>query len=524
MQEVKIKFTADTANAVGGINKVKGSLNQLGSGAQGLMGKLGAIGIGPGALGAGALVGAFTAAVKIMADGVKRIIDMVGALQDMADMMNSDVGWVKILEESLVVAGGEAEQLKGIMVKLANVMENPSPEILETIDKLGLSFEALKGMDLQDQFSEIGTAINKLGTQQEKIAAFSKLMGKGSAKDLVVMFGDADNILKTSVSRLGRMPDMLDAIAKQATEVGDAWDGITTKWDQYLTGFTASFLPAMEKVSTLIKDWDLSSLGLGVGSVIQTQLDFLTDNPIKRMFKMFNTGLNLIGLSFQDIVNGFGFGLYKVVSTAYDMIMEMADSIKGMFGGGETYTAPKRMTFEEYKKEYGLEHGSGYGEDAINRYNQAQAKIDAEIAERVKREQEKNRGSAAKAPPNSFLTAADNWLKSKLQPIKDAGGLTAVIEDKLLKAGTEARIKKMRENQMTFPWGDGDIGEALGGKRVEEGYKNPRYEPILSSLGRIGGSKAEIGTAVETFQKESLKYQMRTAYSTERMANNQGWR
>lgn len=176
----------DIKSKMGGVadvikNSVGKSMEGIGLNAEGLVGKLGGIGlavtgIGAAAGGVAALGAAFNASVKNASE-----------LYDISLKTGASVESLSALQPVAKLAGSNVEEVSGALVKLSKNLEatgGMSKNTSDALKRLGISVKDIAGKDSAEQLYVIAKGLETMGSGSAKAAVATELLGKAGAQQL----------------------------------------------------------------------------------------------------------------------------------------------------------------------------------------------------------------------------------------------------------------------------------------------------------------------------------------------------
>ncbi len=188
---------------------------------------------------------AFVAAGKQLADITLQSIARLDDLADSAAALGVSASGLQTLKNAAMLADAPAEQLVQALYKMEDILGNPPPETVAMLDKLGLSFDALQGMEPDKAFVKVAQAIDKLPNKSQQIAAMRDIFGKVDVTLLNLIndvdqftaaaerisltdsqfaaIGDADNAIKALNGSFTHLKDIVGVeLAPVVVEVADS--------------------------------------------------------------------------------------------------------------------------------------------------------------------------------------------------------------------------------------------------------------------------------------------------------------
>jgi hypothetical protein len=181
-----------------------------------------------------------TAAATVAAGAVAylthRQAEMIDSTAKVADRLGETTEALIGMRHAANLAGVGTEEFDKAQEKLSKNLGNPSKDVAEALDKIGLSATSLLRMSPAQRFSAIADGINKLGSQSEKAAVATSLFGKTGANLLNTFdLGSAGlAAAATEANKLGMAFSRVDAAQveeanDQVTKLHGAFDSVFQK-------------------------------------------------------------------------------------------------------------------------------------------------------------------------------------------------------------------------------------------------------------------------------------------------------
>lgn len=246
-------------------------------------------------LGAGISFGA-------VAVGLKKALDVGGALSDLSASSSAPAGDLAILQQAFKNAGLSADAVGPSFSKarraIAAAAEGSQPAIA-ALGKLGLTAAGLGNLGATDQIMQIGSAINAIENPTARAAAAMDIFGKSGAS-MLALFGDA-GALSFAAEQLGAQAELLSKDAALFDALGDSIDGAGVKLQGLFVGVLDKLAPALLPMSEAFNKIDLTRFGQQIGAGVA----YIT-NTLANM--------KLDELLFGDIVRGWRMAIDFIAS------------------------------------------------------------------------------------------------------------------------------------------------------------------------------------------------------------------
>lgn len=165
-----------------------------------------------------------------------RQAEMIDNTAKVADRLGESTEALLGMRHAADLAGVGAEEFDKAMEKLSKNLGNPTQDVGEALEKVGLSAAGLLRMSPAQRFSAIADGINKLGSQSEKAAVATALFGKTGANLLNTLDLGSKGLAEAAAeaTKLGMAFSRVDAAQVEAandaiTKLHGAFDAVFTK-------------------------------------------------------------------------------------------------------------------------------------------------------------------------------------------------------------------------------------------------------------------------------------------------------
>lgn len=278
---------------------LKGHLDGIGSSVSGLTAALG-VGIG----------------VAALSGLAKNAFDVAAAMDESAQKMGVTVEAFQELNLAATQNGISQESLAGAMAKLnknVGLLAEGSPQAVKAFEKLGLTFDDLKGKSPDQQLGTIADALNKLPDVQQRVAVGSAIMGRGFSELLPLINGGSaalDKYAQTSRNQ----GEITTEEAKKLDELSDSWDRMKIRLGVFTAKLIATGAEFVSKSDAWLAKWYAWRDGM-----VQAAED-LASRAVAAITNM--------GSSIRNaLVNGLG----KVFDWAKGKIQEVGNKFKWLY-------------------------------------------------------------------------------------------------------------------------------------------------------------------------------------------------
>lgn len=218
-------------------------------------------------------VSAFAAAAVYQAVSTA---DAAGDIRDQADALGLTTDAYQELLYAVQHVGGEASDLSAMLAKLSIAGQNAvegNEALADTFGKLGISLDEVKGSNPADLLAQLADGLAATTDPAERLAIATALLG--------------DDIAKKMIPLLGKGSEEIEALAKQAKELGvvmgeddlEAADAFSDQVGELGAILSAlrneiglALIPALAEIATAFLEWYKANK-----SVIDQKIEFYAD-------------------------------------------------------------------------------------------------------------------------------------------------------------------------------------------------------------------------------------------------------
>jgi hypothetical protein len=337
MADVTSTFAAKDVGFTSTVNRMQRSLAGFQSGIAGFAAK------------AAGLVTAFVGIQQSVA-AFNKALSMGGRLDDLSKTTGATAGELLLLEKAFELAGSSADAVGPAIARLNRFMVEANAggaSQIETMEKLGLSYEQLQGKTPTEQMRLLAQSIMALPTPAERTAAAMDIFGR-SGSTLIPLFANFSGELDKAQGYLGSLPGILDESAGAMADMEDDIGALGDKFNQFVAGLVAGAAGADNFASALAKI-DTAGIGANLGESLRVAFD-APHETAKAIGYTLLTGIaeagNLLDAAFRkaqdtyaDMFNNPGFyrGLENVLTGIFAKVGEtffatLADGLKSVIG------------------------------------------------------------------------------------------------------------------------------------------------------------------------------------------------
>lgn len=270
-----VKFKATDSGFTSTVSKVKGSVKSMDDSVAktatsvktsfGSMVKAGAalaIGFGAIKVAANAIAGTFAT--------FKEALDLGGELNDLSSRTGETAGNLTILRRAFDNAGAGADKVGPAINRMQKFMVESTEGItanLDTLTKLKLSFDQLKGKTPTEQMQMLAKAILEMPDPAQQATAAIQVFGRAGG-ELIPLFSNFSGEIEKAVVQLGDMPGVMDRANEQFDAISDNLLVAKGKAVEFAAGFLEQVAPAIELVTHLLANFNAAAAGMKLGEII----------------------------------------------------------------------------------------------------------------------------------------------------------------------------------------------------------------------------------------------------------------
>jgi len=257
MADVTSTFAAKDVGFTSTVNRMQRSLAGFQSGIAGFAAK------------AAGLVTAFVGIQQSVA-AFNKSLSMGGRLDDLSKTTGATAGELLLLEKAFELAGSSADAVGPAIARLNRFMveaSNGGAAQVETMNKLGLSYDQLKGRTPTEQMQLLAKSIMALPTPAQRTAAAMDIFGR-SGSTLIPLFANFSGELDKAQGYLGSLPGLMDQSAGAMADMEDDIGALGDKFNQFVAGLVAGAAGADNFASAIAKI-DTAGIGANLGESLR---------------------------------------------------------------------------------------------------------------------------------------------------------------------------------------------------------------------------------------------------------------
>ncbi len=217
-----------------------------------------------------AAIGSAFIGVHQAANAFRGALNMGGQLDDLSKTTGASAGELLLLQKAFELAGSSADAVGPAIARLSRFMVEAGAggtAQIETMNKLGLSYDQLKGRTPTEQMRLLAQSIMALPTPAERTAAAMDIFGR-SGSTLIPLFANISGELDKAQGYLGSLPELLDQSAGAMADMEDDIGALGDKFNQFAAGLVAGAAGADNFASALAKI-DTAGIGAELGEQLR---------------------------------------------------------------------------------------------------------------------------------------------------------------------------------------------------------------------------------------------------------------
>lgn len=306
----------------------------------------------------------------------REALDLGGELNDLSSRTGETAGNLMILRRAFQNAGAGADKVGPAINKLQRFMVESAEgntANADTLTKLGLSFDQLKGKTPTEQMQMLAKAIAGMPDPAARSAAAMQVFGR-SGGELIPLFNDFSNEIARANGQLGDMPGVMDRTNKQFDAISDNLQAAKGKAVEFAAGFLEQVAPAIELATTLMANFNAAGAGMKLGEIITGASnamggfnDALSAIKLGEFGLAFKLAFASIKLQAADSINsiaanvmaaikaastflitafGPGSGIFTIIGAQFDVLA--AKFTQSMIGGAKAIAEALNIPFASF--------------------------------------------------------------------------------------------------------------------------------------------------------------------------------
>jgi hypothetical protein len=263
-----------------------------------------------------------------IAFGVKKAMDLGGALADLSARTGASASGLMVMQQAFTNAGLSADQVGPAMNRMQKALTGANEDGDKTtsmFERLGLNMAELQGMKPDQQFQEVASAIAEITDPAERATAAMALFGK-SGGEMLALFNDPA-AFGSAAAQVGTQAQLMDRNAALFDDISDKLALAGLKVQGFFVGVADQVAPVLQPLLDWFANQDLAAQGQKFGLAIATAISMLTDGTFGQTLLLMaqNAGMAFANIVIDSIngimatLQGSGFGFKPTVQLArYD--------------------------------------------------------------------------------------------------------------------------------------------------------------------------------------------------------------
>ena len=321
MSDVKVKFGAEDENMTATLKKVKTGLKDIDGQAEKTTKGFDA---GFKTIAAGAAAGALAvkaagAAMRLAMDGARAVVDKFGEalkfggkMDDMSKSTGVAARELVVLERVFDNAGVGGEKLGQKINRMQRFIEEVSDgtkTYTDITDKLGLSYEDLKGKTPTEQLKVLSNALANVSDPGTRAALSMEIFG-GRTADMIPLITSFDDEITRAEGQVGTFADVIGRSHGKFDALNDNLAAVKSKTMEFAAGLLEKALPSLTKFVDMLTKVDAAGWGGRLMEVIGTVGELLIG-----AFKAPNKAVDLLKESLVWAAKAYGNNLLNGLVT-----------------------------------------------------------------------------------------------------------------------------------------------------------------------------------------------------------------
>jgi hypothetical protein len=242
-------------------------------------------------------------AVRGVMDGFGDALDLGGKLNDLASRTGETAGNLMVLQRAFENSGVSADKVGTSVNKMQKFLDDASQGAksnTETMGRLGVSFDDLKGKTPSEQMAMLAQKISLIEDPSERSALAIKVFGKAGG-EMLPLLNNFSGEIETATGQLGAMPGIMDRANVAFDTISDNLAVAKNKVMEFSAGMLEKAAPALASFTTMLAGVDAAGWGQKLGEMVVKVADMLLG-----AFKSPQTAIDAIKLSLEAGIKSAG--------------------------------------------------------------------------------------------------------------------------------------------------------------------------------------------------------------------------
>jgi hypothetical protein len=278
---------------------------------------------------------AFAATAAVVGLAAKGMWEAMGKAKDMnilAESAGMTATQFSVLDKTFSKVGIDAEQLPGIMSKMAASMDqigDPASKTSEALRKIGLSAAMLDGKSQYDQFKMIAAGIDGLTSSTTKAQVARAFFGRGGA---ALLPGMKPGMIASAEKKISPMAQIAEESGGAFLAFQGAVKGLKVDIAGFFAGMASNVIPTLQSVVEGLgyaARW-LNGVLADTGKTIGFEISF--------WLTALKGGLSGVAQAVATVFQGMVMLMLTTINAGISALYAAADSIKEKIGFGKNKT------------------------------------------------------------------------------------------------------------------------------------------------------------------------------------------
>ena len=243
------------------------------------------------------------AAFREVFEGFGDALDLGGKLNDLSSRTGETAGNLMVLQRAFENSGVSADKVGTSVNKMQKFLDDASQGAksnTETMGRLGVSFDDLKGKTPSEQMAILAQKISLIEDPTERSALAIKVFGKAGG-EMLPLLNNFSGELETATGQLGAMPGIMDRANVAFDTISDNLAVAKNKVMEFSAGMLEKAAPALASFTSMLAGVDAAGWGQKLGEMVIKVADVLLG-----AFKSPQTAIEAIKLSLEAGIKSAG--------------------------------------------------------------------------------------------------------------------------------------------------------------------------------------------------------------------------
>lgn len=242
-------------------------------------------------------------AVRGVMDGFGDAINLGGKLNDLSSRTGETAGNLMVLQRAFENSGVSADKVGTSVNKMQKFLDDASQGAksnTETMGRLGISFDDLKGKNPSEQMAILAQKISLIEDPSERSALAIKVFGKAGG-EMLPLLNNFSGEIENASGQLGAMPGIMDRANVAFDTISDNLAVAKSKVMEFSSGMLEKAAPALASFTSMLAGVDAAGWGQKLGEMVIKVADLLLG-----AFKSPQTAIEAIKVSLEAGIKSAG--------------------------------------------------------------------------------------------------------------------------------------------------------------------------------------------------------------------------